>query len=134
MAVDMWSVGCILYFMLMGIPPFYSHNKNEEESDDEIFDAILEGKINFPRPLSPLAKDLIFQLLEKDPQKRITAEQVLLHPWIYQKDQTSESITTITSSPSPLHLSAKQQKQYKSTLNNMIERHYEKIDFNEDEN
>jgi len=83
-AVDMWSIGCIMYFLLFGVPPFYSTKEDEEENDDEIFDAVLEGKITFPvnRPISDMAKDLILRLLEKDQSKRITAEQTLLHPWI----------------------------------------------------
>jgi len=71
-AVDMWSIGCILYFLLFGVPPFYSTKEDEEEHDDEIFDAVIEGKISFPinRPISDMAKDLILRLLEKDPSKK----------------------------------------------------------------
>lgn len=81
-AVDMWSVGCILYFLLFGIPPFYSTKEDEEENDDEIVQSVMEGTIVFKRQISDMAKDLILRLLEKDPARRITAEQVLMHPWI----------------------------------------------------
>jgi len=83
-AVDMWSIGCITYFLLFGVPPFYSEKEDEEENEDEIIDSVVEGIISFPinRPISEMAKDLILRLLDKDPSKRISAEQTLLHPWI----------------------------------------------------
>lgn len=47
-AVDMWSIGCIMYFMLFGVPPFYSEKDDDEENEDEIFDSVLEGAVQFP--------------------------------------------------------------------------------------
>jgi len=83
-AVDMWSIGCIMYFLLFGVPPFYSNKEDEEECDDEIIDSVMEANVTFPegKTISALAKDLILRLLEKDPTKRITADEVLMHPWI----------------------------------------------------
>jgi len=83
-AVDMWSVGCILYFLIFGVPPFYSEKEDEDENDDEVFDSVVEGSVKFPenRPISDMAKDLVLRLLEKDPALRISAEQALKHPWI----------------------------------------------------
>jgi len=83
-AVDMWSVGCIMYFLLFGVPPFYSENEDEDEHDSEICKAVCEGKISFDRnrSISLMAQDLLMRLLEGDPTKRISAEAVLVHPWI----------------------------------------------------
>jgi len=83
-AVDMWSVGCIMYFLLFGVPPFYSVKEDEDENEDEIFDSVLEGTVRFPDSIiiSDSAKDLILLLLEKDPAKRITIENALHHEWI----------------------------------------------------
>jgi serine/threonine protein kinase len=55
-AVDMWSIGCIMYFLLFGVPPFYSAKEDQEECEDEIFDSVLEGNITFPeqRPISDM--------------------------------------------------------------------------------
>jgi len=76
--VDIWSCGCILYFMLFGKPPFYSI------IEEEIFDLVADGRYSIPSsPLvSDAAKELVGFLLEKDPAKRYTAKQSLLHPWI----------------------------------------------------
>lgn len=78
--IDIWSAGVILYILLSGVPPFWAENEKG------IFDAVLRGELDFksePWPLiSESAKDLIRKMLTKDPKKRITAAQVLEHPWI----------------------------------------------------
>jgi len=83
-AVDMWSVGCILYFLLFGVPPFYSEKEDDEENEDEIYKCVMKGEIRFPNntSISDQAKDMILRLLEKDPSKRLAADQALLHPWL----------------------------------------------------
>jgi len=93
-AVDMWSVGCIMYFLLFGVPPFYSEKEDEDEHDDEICKAVLGGNISFDRnrTISSSAQDLLLRLLESDPSKRITAEVVLLHPWIKNTSLSGEQV------------------------------------------
>lgn len=84
--IDIWSAGVILYILLSGVPPFWA------ESEKGIFDAILEGEIDFdsaPWPsISHSAKDLVRRMLTQDPKKRITSAQVLEHPWI--KEEASD--------------------------------------------
>lgn len=79
-AVDMWSIGVILYILLCGFPPFYSENT------PDLFDQIIHGKYDFPSPywdrVSSQAKDLIKNLLQVDPQIRFTPDDCLNHPWI----------------------------------------------------
>jgi calcium/calmodulin-dependent protein kinase I len=76
--VDIWSCGCILYFMLFGKPPFYS------QTEEEIYDLVSEGNYYFPEKpeVSESVKDLIGYLLQKDPNKRYTTKQTLAHPWM----------------------------------------------------
>ncbi|KAJ6893037.1 calcium-dependent protein kinase-like [Populus alba x Populus x berolinensis] len=78
--IDIWSAGVILYILLSGVPPFWAENEKG------IFDAILQGDIDFesdPWPsISNSAKDLVRRMLTQDPKKRITSAQVLEHPWI----------------------------------------------------
>ncbi|WOL05876.1 hypothetical protein Cni_G14607 [Canna indica] len=77
---DVWTAGVILYILLSGVPPFWA------ETQQGIFDAILMGVIDFesdPWPLiSESAKDLIRKMLCSGPSDRLTAHQVLCHPWI----------------------------------------------------
>ena len=76
---DIWSAGVILYILLCGYPPF---NGND---DDEIFESIKKRKFVYPDAewanISNEAKDLINKMLS-DPLNRLTAEQVLSHPWL----------------------------------------------------
>ncbi|KAH0780579.1 hypothetical protein KY290_000177 [Solanum tuberosum] len=77
---DIWSAGVIIYILLSGVPPFWG------ESEEEIFDEVLHGDIDFeldPWPkISQGAKDLVRRMLIRDPKKRLTAHEVLCHPWV----------------------------------------------------
>eukprot|EP00761_Pharyngomonas_kirbyi_P006881 gb/GECH01006890.1/.p1 GENE.gb/GECH01006890.1/~~gb/GECH01006890.1/.p1 ORF type:complete len:329 (+),score=52.64 gb/GECH01006890.1/:1-987(+) len=79
-AVDMWSIGVIMYILLCGFPPFYSENT------PHLFDLIIGGRYDFPEEywgsVSDSAKDLITRLLEVNPADRYTPDQALEHPWI----------------------------------------------------
>ncbi|KAI6687504.1 hypothetical protein NL676_024332 [Syzygium grande] len=86
--IDIWSAGVILYILLSGVPPFWA------ETEKGIFDAILQGDIDFesqPWPtISTSAKDLVKKMLTKDPKKRITSAQVLEHHWIKEGGNASD--------------------------------------------
>jgi calcium-dependent protein kinase len=77
---DLWSAGVILYILLGGLPPFWGN------SEKEIFDSILRGKVDFseePWPsISASAKDLIKGLLNQNVSQRLTVAQALAHPWM----------------------------------------------------
>ncbi|GJM88942.1 hypothetical protein PR202_ga05526 [Eleusine coracana subsp. coracana] len=73
---DIWSIGVIVYILLSGVP----------QSEHGIFNSILRGQVDFtsdPWPrISSGAKDLVRKMLNSDPKQRISAYDVLNHPWI----------------------------------------------------
>lgn len=92
---DMWSLGIIMYILLCGYAPFsgncgfncgWERGENCQDCQEMLFQNICEGEVMFPedhwRNISLLARTLICQLLTKESSKRLTAEQVLGHPWI----------------------------------------------------
>jgi len=86
---DIWSIGVILYILLCGVPPFWA------ESEHGIFNSILRGQVDFssdPWPrISPGAKDLVKKMLTSDPKKRISAYDVLNHPWIKEDGEAPDT-------------------------------------------
>lgn len=69
----------ILFYLLSGKPPFF------RDTDAVRFQAIKDCDWNFDNAVwddvSDEAKDLISKLLVVDPSKRLTAEQIIEHPW-----------------------------------------------------
>ncbi|KAK4523374.1 hypothetical protein GAYE_PCTG52G1268 [Galdieria yellowstonensis] len=98
--VDLWACGVILYIMLSGKMPFFGKNELE------CFKRVVRGQYSFPsrywKDISKGAKDLTRKLLEVDPNKRLTVEQSLNHPWIKAE---SLSKSNIESDRSGLHSS-----------------------------
>ncbi|XP_075593622.1 death-associated protein kinase 2-like isoform X2 [Balearica regulorum gibbericeps] len=79
-ATDMWSIGVITYILLSGLSPF------QGETDAETLSNIVAGAYEFEErcfsQTSEMAKDFIRQLLVKEPGRRMTAAECLVHPWI----------------------------------------------------
>eukprot|EP01022_Parablepharisma_sp_SALTPOND_P008027 TRINITY_DN135091_c3_g1_i1.p1 TRINITY_DN135091_c3_g1~~TRINITY_DN135091_c3_g1_i1.p1 ORF type:complete len:508 (-),score=40.44 TRINITY_DN135091_c3_g1_i1:1141-2664(-) len=67
---DIWSIGVLMYALLCGTYPF------KAESERELYKKIARGVYTFPPHISMNARDLIRKLLQMDPRKRPTGEEV----------------------------------------------------------
>jgi len=92
---DLWSLGVMTYILLCGYPPFsgacgqkcgWSEGGSCEECQMNLFDNIKDGHFVFPSRdwahISGDAKDLITKLLVKDAKKRMSASELMKHPWL----------------------------------------------------
>ena len=73
---DMWAAGVCLYVLLTGIFPFRS-NVNRE-----LYRRISRGIFSVPETLPKAAQNLIYSLLQIDPEKRLTAKEVYIYIYI----------------------------------------------------
>ncbi|MCJ1235211.1 hypothetical protein MMC14_003178 [Varicellaria rhodocarpa] len=83
--VDWWTLGVLLYEMLTGLPPYYDENTNE------MYRKILSEPLHFPGPeiVPPAAKDLLTQLLDRRPERRLGANgasEIKAHQFFHQID------------------------------------------------
>ena len=89
-AVDYWSLGALLYEMLSGAPPFYSKNR------EEMFKNILNRPVEMKPYFSDSAADLLKNLLQIDPAKRLSdARAIKQHPFFKNVDWTAMMNRTV---------------------------------------
>ena len=74
--VDVWSSGVALYIMLSGNIPF-----NRDKTHD-LQSAIMNLPYKKIDDISDNANDLLQNILEKNPNKRLTPDEILEHPWM----------------------------------------------------
>ncbi|XP_039876628.1 SNF-related serine/threonine-protein kinase-like [Simochromis diagramma] len=79
-AVDIWSLGVILFMLVCGQPPF------QEANDSETLTMIMDCKYTVPSHISHACRDLIGHMLQRDPKKRATLEQIESHQWLQGVD------------------------------------------------
>ncbi|XP_058500721.1 SNF related kinase b [Solea solea] len=75
-AVDIWSLGVILYMLVCGVPPF------QETNDSETLVMILDCRYSVPEHVSSGCRDLISSMLQKDPCRRASLDEIEAHNWL----------------------------------------------------
>lgn len=73
---DVWGLGCMLYTLLVGSPPFHTQHVKTT------LNKVINADYKIPSELSIQAQDLLQKLLCKDPTKRITLKGIIEHPFL----------------------------------------------------
>ncbi|XP_025114695.1 SNF-related serine/threonine-protein kinase-like isoform X3 [Pomacea canaliculata] len=81
-AVDVWSLGVILFMLVVGSPPF------QEANDSETLTMIMDCKYRVPSHISDSCRGLISSMLQRDPAHRATLSQIMDHSWLNDGDMT----------------------------------------------
>lgn len=98
---DLWSLGCLLYTLLVGKPPFESIDVRDT------FTKVKRGDFQIPENINPLARDLIKKLIILDPHERLTLQQTKRHPFLSPPPiplLISSSAAAKTSAMEPINL------------------------------
>nr|POE76916.1 serine/threonine-protein kinase pepkr2 [Quercus suber] len=104
--VDIWSAGVLLHALLVGVLPF------QGDSVEAIFEAIKKVKLDFKsgvwESVSQPARNLIAHMLTRDVSARLTADEILRHPWILlYTEQTPQTLTLKTKTRNRVKLSSR---------------------------
>jgi len=100
--VDVWSLGVMIYTLLIGKPPF-------ETNDIKLtYQRIKENNYSFPDnvSISENAKDLIKKILVTAPEKRLTLDEIILHPFIDHGGPVPKlmPVSTLACPPTPSYM------------------------------
>ena len=78
---DIFSIGSILYMMLTGKNGIRATKSKNLKKMNKLAQFNFAGSV-WSRPEMDVAKDLVINLVEKDPNQRIVASVALMHPWL----------------------------------------------------
>jgi serine/threonine protein kinase len=118
-SVDMWAMGCVLYTLLCGFPPFY------DESIQTLTEKVARGQYTFLSPwwddISKSAQDLVSHLLTVDPEKRYDIKQFLAHPWIREAEEPTHAAADAPPLATPMAI---RQKDYELGGGNALQQNF----------
>ncbi|XP_035245677.1 serine/threonine-protein kinase PLK2-like [Anguilla anguilla] len=97
---DIWALGCVMYTMLLGRPPFETTNLKET------YRCIREARYSMPTSLSPAAKLLISSMLSKSPEDRPNLDDILRHDFFSQGFTPDRLSVSCCHSAPDFHLSS----------------------------
>ncbi|XP_050068264.1 probable serine/threonine-protein kinase MARK-A [Anopheles maculipalpis] len=91
-AVDVWSLGVILFMLVCGHPPF------QEANDSETLTMIMDCKYTMPAHVSDGCRNLISKMLVREPEKRATLQQIAIDEWLMEGscEETPENLPLVS--------------------------------------
>ncbi|XP_064647326.1 serine/threonine-protein kinase 36-like isoform X2 [Lineus longissimus] len=105
---DLWALGCILYELFTGTPPFYTN------SIFQLVSLIIKDPVKWPKNMSPAFKDFLQGLLTKNPRNRLQWPDLLVHPFVADgmkvSDEDKHLPSPFTNAPSASLVFAKEQQ------------------------
>nr|SVE79400.1 EOG090X03P9 [Daphnia magna] len=102
---DVWGLGCLLYTLLVGRPPF------DTDAVKSTLTRVVMADYKLPVTMSVEAKDLIQRLLKKNPKERPSLMEVMEHPFMKKRNRndTDSGLFTMSTVPSLMAPSIKLQ-------------------------
>lgn len=130
-AVDVWSLGVVLYICLCGFPPF-SDELYTPENPYTLAQQIKMARFDYPSPywdsVGDPALDLIDKMLMIDPEKRATIDECLEHPWITQKSVSlTDSTDGLTGAMGSLDFAKRKMARERTLLSSINDVKIEKV-------
>ncbi len=143
--VDIWSSGVALYIMLSGQLPFKNSKKkdnkddkenkeNKENKHKELEYSIVNKEPKEIENISENARDLIKGLLCKNPDKRLTCDEILRHPWLKNEDFKNENMLSRLFTKNEVIMLSKTYVDYRKDKNEYLKEYFNMSNLYEDNN